>query len=141
MTTHPIMSSCCDVVSLVCSTLMSKLNISPAYANTGVGFGLVNLPAIVMVSTYFEERRAFAQGIAQAGAGIGTLLMAPVVNLLDDSLGWANTLAVIGGLVLLCVPLAAVFRPITEDGVCCGHKGSYDISQGEESRGNIVGEC
>ena len=107
----------------------------------GVGFGLVNLPAIVMVSTYFEEKRAFAQGIAQAGAGIGTLLMAPVVNLLDDSLGWANTLAVIGGLVLLCVPLAAVFRPITEDGGCCGHRGSYDISQGEESQGNIVGEC
>ena len=36
------------------------------YLIKGVGFGLINLPAIVMVSTYFEEKRAFAQGVAQA---------------------------------------------------------------------------
>ena len=99
-----------------------------------MGFGLINLPAIVMVSTYFEEKRAFAQGIAQAGAGIGTLLMAPLVNLLDDTLGWANALAVIGGLVLLCVPLAAVFRPLATNGHCgegIGGKGCYIITQGK----------
>ena len=99
-----------------------------------MGFGLINLPAIVMVSTYFEEKRAFAQGIAQAGAGIGTLLMAPLVNLLDDNLGWANALAVIGGLVLLCVPLATVFRPLAVDGDSgegIGRKGCYIITRGK----------
>ena len=105
----------------------------------GVGFGLINLPAVVVVSTYFEEKRAFAQGIAQAGAGIGTLLMAPTVNLLDDKLGWANTLVVIGALVLLCVPLAVLFRPLAADdsGQVRGRTGSYDINIPKGKTGHV----
>ena len=36
---------------------------------TGLGFGLIYLPAIVSVSMYFEKRRAFATGIAVCGSG------------------------------------------------------------------------
>ena len=36
---------------------------------TGFGFGLIYLPAIVSVSMYFEKRRAFATGIAVCGSG------------------------------------------------------------------------
>ena len=51
-----------------------------AGALTGLGFGLIYLPAIVSVSMYFEERRAFATGIAVCGSGLGTFIMAPVTR-------------------------------------------------------------
>ena len=47
---------------------------------TGIGFGLIYLPAIVSVSMYFEKRRAFATGIAVCGSGLGTFIMAPVTK-------------------------------------------------------------
>ena len=44
---------------------------------TGLGFGLIYLPAIVSVSIYFEKKRAFATGIAVCGSGLGTFLLSP----------------------------------------------------------------
>ena len=48
--------------------------------DTGLGFGLIYLPAIVSVSIYFEKKRAFATGIAVCGSGLGTFIMAPVTK-------------------------------------------------------------
>ena len=47
---------------------------------TGLGFGLIYLPAIVSVSIYFEKKRAFATGIAVCGSGLGTFLFAPLTK-------------------------------------------------------------
>ena len=78
----------------------------------------------------------------QAGAGIGTLLMAPAVNFLDDRLGWSNALAVIGALVLLCVPLAALFRPLTAEeeflNPVLGRKGCYNINISQGKTGQVA---
>ena len=51
---------------------------------SGLGFGLIYLPAIVSVSMYFEKKRAFATGIAVCGSGLGTFIMAPVTKGLVD---------------------------------------------------------
>lgn len=48
---------------------------------TGLGFGLIYLPAIVSVSMYFEKKRAFATGIAVCGSGLGTFIWAPLTQL------------------------------------------------------------
>lgn len=42
-----------------------------------MGFGLMYLPAIVIVGFYFEQKRALATGLAVCGSGIGTFLFAP----------------------------------------------------------------
>ena len=47
---------------------------------TGLGFGLIYLPAIVSVSIYFEKKRAFATGIAVCGSGLGTFIFAPLTK-------------------------------------------------------------
>ena len=47
---------------------------------TGLGFGLIYLPAIVSVSIYFEKKRGFATGIAVCGSGLGTFLFAPLTK-------------------------------------------------------------
>jgi len=46
------------------------------------------LPSIVMVGFYFDKKRAMATGIAVCGTGIGTFVLAPIVNLLASEYGW-----------------------------------------------------
>ncbi|XP_063077396.1 monocarboxylate transporter 12-B [Engraulis encrasicolus] len=79
---------------------------------TGLGFALCYTPAIAMVGTYFSERKALAYGIAMSGSGIGTFVLAPVVQLLIDYYSWRGALLILGGFVAnLCV-CGAVLRPI-----------------------------
>ena len=53
---------------------------------TGLGFGLIYLPAIVCVSMYFEKHRSLATGIAVCGSGIGTFIWAPLTQVLIGKL-------------------------------------------------------
>lgn len=78
----------------------------------GLGFALCYTPAIAMVGVYFCERKALAYGIAMSGSGIGTFVLAPVVQLLIEHYSWRGALLILGGFVSnLCV-CGALLRPI-----------------------------
>ncbi|XP_030629744.1 monocarboxylate transporter 12-B [Chanos chanos] len=80
---------------------------------TGLGFALCYTPAIAMVGAYFSERKALAYGIAMSGSGIGTFILAPVVQVLIEYYSWRGALLILGGFVSnLCV-CGALLRPIT----------------------------
>lgn len=80
---------------------------------TGLGFALCYSPAIAMVGKYFSRRKALAYGVAMSGSGIGTFILAPVVQLLIEQFSWRGALLILGGFVLnLCV-CGALMRPIT----------------------------
>ncbi|CAL8284971.1 unnamed protein product [Merluccius merluccius] len=79
---------------------------------TGVGFALCYTPAIATVGGYFSRRKALAYGIAMSGSGIGTFLLAPVVQLLIDYYSWRGALLILSAFVAnLCV-CGALLRPI-----------------------------
>ncbi|XP_061692357.1 monocarboxylate transporter 12-B-like isoform X2 [Syngnathoides biaculeatus] len=79
---------------------------------TGLGFALCYTPSIAMVGRYFSEKKALAYGIAQSGCGIGTFILAPVVQLLIERYSWRGAMLVLGGFVSnLCV-CAALMRPL-----------------------------
>ena len=59
----------------------------------GIGFGLMYLPSIAMVSFYFDKRRALATGLAVCGSGVGTFVFAPFFNFLVVEYGWKVSLA------------------------------------------------
>ena len=80
-----------------------------------MGLGLIHLPATVAVSIYFNKKRAFASGVASCGSGIGTLIMAPIVTLLEQNFGWGYAMMMIGALMLVCVPLGLLFKPLAGD--------------------------
>uniref|UniRef100_A0A8D0CXV1 Solute carrier family 16 member 12 n=1 Tax=Sander lucioperca TaxID=283035 RepID=A0A8D0CXV1_SANLU len=81
----------------------------------GLGFALSYTPAIAMVGRYFSERKALAYGIAMSGSGIGTLILAPAVQLLIEYYSWRGALLILGGFVSnLCV-CGALMRPTIED--------------------------
>ncbi|OXB54009.1 hypothetical protein ASZ78_015104, partial [Callipepla squamata] len=81
-------------------------------SDRGLGFALCYSPAIAMVGKYFNKRKALAYGIAMSGSGIGTFILAPVVQLLIEQFSWRGALLILGGFVLnLCV-CGALMRPI-----------------------------
>ena len=48
---------------------------------TGLGFGLIYLPAMDIVKVYFDTNLRLANGVAAAGSGFGQFIMAPTINL------------------------------------------------------------
>ena len=58
----------------------------------GAGFGLIYLPAIVIITQYFTTRLALATGLAVSASGIGSALFAPVTEYLIMKFGWRNAM-------------------------------------------------
>ena len=73
---------------------------------------MMYLPAIVMVGFYFEKKRAFATGIAMCGSGIGSFLMAPLIDALLSEYGWRGTSWILAGIVFNGTVSGALFRPL-----------------------------
>ncbi|KAF4084500.1 hypothetical protein AMELA_G00129400 [Ameiurus melas] len=79
---------------------------------TGLGFALSYTPAVAMVGTYFNERKALAYGIAMSGRGIGIFILPPLLQHLIDLYSWRGALLTLGGLVSnLCV-CGSLMRPL-----------------------------
>ena len=64
---------------------------------------------------YFEKKRAFATGLAVCGSGLGSSIMGPMIQKLIDWYGWEKAIVILSGIVLLCVPIGALFKPIQND--------------------------
>ncbi|XP_011613753.1 monocarboxylate transporter 12-B [Takifugu rubripes] len=103
----------------------------------GLGFALCYTPAIVMVGCYFRERTALAYGVGLSGSGIGTFVLAPLVQSLIDLYSWRGALLVLSAFVAnLCV-CGALLRPIavldfkeeeeTAEEKMTGHMSSQDV--------------
>ena len=80
----------------------------------GFGFGLIYLPAIVIVSYYFEKRRALATGLACCGSGFGTFIFSPFSAWLVEEVGWKQTCFWLAAIILQCCIFGAFFRPLPQ---------------------------
>lgn len=67
-------------------------------------------PAIIIVTVYFEKKRAFATGVAVCGAGIGTFIFAPFTSYLLQQYAWRGTFLIYSGIILNCAVCGALFR-------------------------------
>ncbi|KAK9882548.1 hypothetical protein WA026_021895 [Henosepilachna vigintioctopunctata] len=110
-----ILASCC----LIASTFAKNVTfiIFTIGIGAGIGFGLIYLPAIVSVTTYFEKKRSLATGIAVCGSGFGTFVFAPLITYLLAEFGWRGSILIISGIVLECIIFGSLFRPIEYDDV------------------------
>ncbi len=79
---------------------------------SGIGLGLIYLPAIVSVTYYFEKRRAFATGLAVCGSGLGTFIFAPLTKILVETYTWKGAVLIEAGLLLNCIVCGSLFRPM-----------------------------
>ena len=71
------------------------------------------LPSIVMVSLYFDRRRALATGIAVCGSGLGAFVFAPFFDRLLAVYVWQDVMIVVSAIVMQGVVMGALFRPLT----------------------------
>ncbi|XP_019846800.1 uncharacterized protein LOC105228832 isoform X1 [Bactrocera dorsalis] len=105
-----IFAAACIVASIFAQNVLTL--IFTIGIGTGFGLGLIYLPAIVSVTTWFEARRSLATGIAVCGSGFGTFVFAPLTEHLIGSFGWRGAMLIIGGIVLNCILFGALFRPL-----------------------------
>eukprot|EP00092_Neocalanus_flemingeri_P002445 GFUD01002615.1.p1 GENE.GFUD01002615.1~~GFUD01002615.1.p1 ORF type:complete len:457 (+),score=94.38 GFUD01002615.1:314-1684(+) len=77
---------------------------------TGIGFGLMYIPAVVAVAENFTTRRSLAVGLSLCGAGAGQIGMAPLVSWVVGGWGWRVGLQVLAGVTLACAGLGLVMK-------------------------------
>ncbi|CAK1550128.1 unnamed protein product [Leptosia nina] len=111
-----VAGACLSAVCVVLSAFANNITtlILTIGVGTGIGFGLIYLPAIVSVTVWFERYRSLATGIAVCGSGLGTFLFAPITSALITNYGWRGAMAIIGAFILNCIPLGLMFRPVPE---------------------------
>ncbi|KAE8351715.1 major facilitator superfamily domain-containing protein [Aspergillus coremiiformis] len=73
----------------------------------GIGVGLIFIPGVALLSTYFSTKLALANGIAAAGSGLGGILYPIVFHRLCNQIGFSWTTRAIGLIILvtLFIPL------------------------------------
>ena len=92
--------------------LTTHIIVADIKQSTGVGFGMMYLPSIVMVGYYFDKKRALATGIAVCGSGIGTFVFAPLGSFLVQEYGWKGANIILGAIILNGIVFGAVYRPL-----------------------------
>lgn len=105
-----ILAGVCLVISAFAQNVLTL--IFTVGVGTGFGFGLIYLPAIVSVTTYFEKYRSLATGIAVCGSGFGTFIFAPFTEYLIGEFGWRGATLILAGIVFNCIIFGAMFRPL-----------------------------
>ena len=94
---------------------------------TGIGFGLMYIPAVVAVAENFTTRRSLAVGLSLCGAGAGQVAVAPLVSWLIETFGWRGALQALAVLTLSCAGFGTVMKqPVQED---TGSRGSRRESE------------
>ena len=77
---------------------------------TGLGFGLMYLPAMDIVDHFFNRRLGLAMGLACSGSGFGQFVLAPLLHLATDHLGLTGTLYCLSGTVAVAVFFVLLYR-------------------------------
>ena len=80
----------------------------------GIGISIPYFNSTVMIANYFDKKRSLAMGIAECGAGVGTLIFAPLTQYLISTYGWRGTLLILSGVVGNIMVCGALFRPLEQ---------------------------
>lgn len=109
-----ILGGVITTTGFVCSCFVNSVeSLCITYgAIAGLGISLPYLNSIVVVAEYFESKRALVTGLSECGAGIGTLLFAPILERLISEYGWRGAVLIMGGIAANIIVCGALFRPL-----------------------------
>lgn len=79
---------------------------------TGLGLGIMFMPPLTVINSYFKRKRAFALAIAATGTGIGSVIFPATIQYLIPKVGfgWAVRVSAFVALVI-CVTATIVLKP------------------------------
>ncbi len=108
------------VVGLFLTSLVNALWVGYLTYGFGVGIGVAcaYVPMVATVGAWFDQRRTTALGVAVAGIGVGTLVVAPIAESLIARYGWRQTYVImaVGSAVLLTLASIGARRPLAQPG-------------------------
>jgi MCP family monocarboxylic acid transporter-like MFS transporter 3 len=79
---------------------------------TGLGMGIVYMPSVAVIGSYWKEKRAMAFGLAASGSGTGSILFPLVVQHLIPKIGFARAVQVQGYIALaFAIIINLLLRP------------------------------
>src|SRR3989440_7448863 len=97
----------------------------------GVGVSLTGMvPGSALISRWYRERLSTAIGIAFSAAGVGTIIFVPLTQFLVAHYDWRFAYRVLGGMLLILVPVVAFLLPWKRFYV--GHQHAARLKPGEE---------
>lgn len=70
------------------------------------GMGATALSAPMLITNWFDDKKATAMGLAVAGAGAGPFIMVPIITSVLESKGHQTGFFVLGLMVLICIVLS-----------------------------------
>lgn len=73
---------------------------------SGIGMAALGVvPASALLARWFHAKLSTAMGIAYAGLGLGSLVLAPLVQILIEAYGWRETYRLLGLCLAVLVPV------------------------------------
>ncbi|MEZ5411535.1 MAG: MFS transporter [Acidimicrobiales bacterium] len=110
-----LVGAVCMVAGLVATSRVDSIELGFVTYGLGVGIGVAcaYVPMVSSVGAWFERRRTTALGVAVAGIGVGTLVVAPLAESLISRYGWRRSYVIlaVGVAVLLAVASVGAHRP------------------------------
>ena len=79
---------------------------------TGLAFGAMATPSIVLLNLYFDKRKSLANGLAMVGSSIGQLCLPYVMTYFIDEFGFKGAMLLYTGVCLQSIPAAMLLRPL-----------------------------
>ena len=86
--------------------LIAAIGLLVGYGISAIGI----IPASALLARWYDRHLATANSIAYAGFGSGTLVLAPLAQVLIDGQGWRGAYYLLGG-VVLAIGVPALFLP------------------------------
>ncbi len=96
-------------------------------------------PHMSLIPRWFIKKRGLACGLVVSGIGLGTMVMAPLIQFMIDTVGWRFAFLILAGIVIgAVVPMTALFQRRSPedvgqfpDGIVLHSGGTYAL-QSEE---------
>ena len=100
----------CLVAGLLATSRVESLWVGYLTYGIGVGIGVAcaYVPMVATVGLWFVRRRTAALGVAVAGIGVGTLVVAPIAEALIERRGWRDTYVIMAVAAAVLLGLAAL---------------------------------
>ena len=68
-------------------------------------------PHMSRIPRWFTRRRGLAGGLVVAGIGVGTMVMAPMIQFMIGTVGWRTAFLILAGIVIgMIVPMTVLFQ-------------------------------
>lgn len=77
----------------------------------GFGSSLIYNPSLVILGHYFRKRLGVVNGVVSFGSAVFTMILPYAIQYLTKTIGLANTIRCLAGMVATLIPLSLTFKP------------------------------